>query len=42
MKSLFSFSTAKQRKIGGKNWGRQDWWFDITNKIFSLSGSFQL
>ena len=23
--SLFSFSTAKMRK----NWGKQDWWFDV-------------
>ena len=22
-----------EQKIRGKNWGKQDWWFDVTNKI---------
>ena len=28
------FKLLKLRKIRGKNWGKQDWWFDVTNKIF--------
>jgi hypothetical protein len=31
IKSLFSFSTAQAEK----NWGKQDWWFDVTNRILS-------
>ena len=27
------FKLLKLRKIRGKNWGKQDWWFDVTNKI---------
>ena len=33
IKSLFSFSTAKTEKNWWKNWGKQNWWFDVTNKI---------
>ena len=36
MKSLFSFSTDKTDKNEWKNWGKQDWWFDITNKILGF------
>jgi hypothetical protein len=28
-RSLFSFSTLKLRKIGGKNWGKQDSLFGV-------------
>ena len=27
----FLFQLLKLRKIRGKNWGKQDWWFDVTN-----------
>ena len=30
---LLSFQLLKLRKICGKNWGKQDWWIDVTNKI---------
>jgi hypothetical protein len=49
MKSLFSFSTAKLRKIRGKNWGRQDWLFGglisqtryfFESRVFSLVVQF--
>ena len=33
MKCLLSFSTAKMRTHVWKNWGWQNWWFDVTNKI---------
>ena len=32
-KVFFLFQLLKLRKIRGKNWGKQDWWFDVTNKI---------
>ena len=33
MKILFSFSTVQTEKNSWKNWERQDWWFDVMNKI---------
>ena len=32
-KDCFLFQLLKLRKIRRKNWGKQDWWFDVTNKI---------
>ena len=34
--SYFFFWLLKLRNIHGKNWGKQDSWFDVTNKIFLL------
>ena len=32
-KFVFVFQLLKLRKNHGKNWGKQDWWFDVTNRI---------
>ena len=29
------FQLLKLRKIRGKNLGKQDWWFDVTNKTLN-------
>jgi hypothetical protein len=34
IQNLFSLSTAQVEKIRGKNLGKQDWWFDVTIKIY--------
>jgi hypothetical protein len=31
---MLSSSTAQAEKNSWKNWGKQDWWFDVMNKIF--------
>ena len=33
----WNFCFHKLRKIRGNNWEKQDWWFDVTNKIYMLS-----
>ena len=32
-KGFFLFQLVKLRKICGKNWEKQDWWFDVTKNI---------
>ena len=36
IRSLFSFSTAQTEKNSWKNWGKQNWWFDVTNKMNNI------
>ena len=40
LKICFLFQLLKLRKFRGKNWGKQDSWFDVTNKIFNTEFTF--
>ena len=39
-KKFFLFQLLKLRKMYGNNWGKQNWWFDVMNKILECRRIF--